>query len=694
MRSRLRVTLCSRLSRNWATLLSRPLVACEAFALTLAFAFELFLVVRLALFFERDFAFDLLAAFGAAFLALAFAFDFVGFLAFDDFDFLLLAFFSAIWGDLRIGGRWVEVDPTISIPQGVWPGGKETCLHRCMVGEPQRPPVERQLPLLGGPGPRRIQHLEAANEDVVDRGGAGRRPAHPELVAQSFEDARLLGRAEVEIAAEEEWRAARPLERRPRRLGHVLGRQIRPVVGRVQVGDADARGGADEAHRSPLRLAFVDRDLAPLGDAAELAGDPDQDQVRAALAGGHEVGVLPRQQPAQGAEPVARGEGPVPLRPAGAGQRLGKARRHLLQHRHVPLGLGEHRRERHCEVAIDLDVGLVALGEAQQPRAPGAQLRVGRMVAPVEEIPAQCGQLHARSISSLKRDFLTGEELGAFELSKLLDRAAELKAGRRDGVGADSLAGRSIALVFERPSTRTRISFDVGVAELSAHPVVLRGDEMQLSRGESPTDTARVLSRYVDAIVIRSGSHDVVAALAEAAEVPVINGLTPLHHPCQALADLLTMRERFGDLQGLRLAYVGDGNNVARSLAILGRTAGVEVVVASPEGYRIEEGIAELVDEPIAAVAGADAVYTDVWVSMGDEEQADRRRADLAPYQLNDQLLASASERAVALHCLPAHPGEEITEEVLYGERSAVWDQAENRSEERRVGKECRSRWS
>ena len=180
-------------------------------------------------------------------------------------------------------------------------------------------------------------------------------------------------------------------------------------------------------------------------------------------------------------------------------------------------------------------------------------------------------------------NFLTGEELGAFELGKLLERAAELKAGRGERVGADSLTGRSIALVFERPSTRTRISFDVGVAELGAHTVVLRGDEMQLSRGESVVDTARVLSRYVDAIVIRSGSHEVVSTLAEAAEVPVVNGLTPLHHPCQALADLLTMRERFGDLQGLRLAYVGDGNNVARSLAILGELARVEVIVAAPE---------------------------------------------------------------------------------------------------------------
>jgi ornithine carbamoyltransferase len=282
--------------------------------------------------------------------------------------------------------------------------------------------------------------------------------------------------------------------------------------------------------------------------------------------------------------------------------------------------------------------------------------------------------------ASLKRDFLTGEELGAFELGKLLDRAAELKAGRAQRLGVDALAGRSIALVFEKPSTRTRISFEVGVAELGAHPVVLRGDEMQLSRGESPADTARVLSRYVDAIVIRSGSHETVAALAEAAEVPVINGLTPLHHPCQAIADLLTMRERFGDLQGLRLAYVGDGNNVARSLAILGELAGVEVVVAAPEGYQLEEGHeVKLTGDPRAAADEADALYTDVWVSMGDETEAQKRRADLAPFQLDADLLAAASERAIVLHCLPAHPGEEISADVLYGDHSAVWDQAENR---------------
>ena len=279
-----------------------------------------------------------------------------------------------------------------------------------------------------------------------------------------------------------------------------------------------------------------------------------------------------------------------------------------------------------------------------------------------------------------KQDFIVGDELGAFELGRLLDRALELKAGRGERLGADSLAGRSVALVFQRPSTRTRVSFEVGVAELGATPVVLRGDEMQLSRGESPGDTARVLSRYVDAIVIRSGSHEEVAELAAAAEVPVVNALTPLHHPCQALADLITLRERFGDLDGLRLAYVGDGNNVARSLAIVGELAGVEVVVAAPAGYQLEEGTgAKLTADPRAAADNADALYTDVWVSMGDEETATRRRADLAPFRLDADLLAAAKDTAIVMHCLPAHPGEEITADVLYSDSSAVWDEAENR---------------
>jgi ornithine carbamoyltransferase len=275
--------------------------------------------------------------------------------------------------------------------------------------------------------------------------------------------------------------------------------------------------------------------------------------------------------------------------------------------------------------------------------------------------------------------FLTGEELDRDELLALLERAEELKAGRDRGEARESLAGRSVALIFEKPSTRTRISFEVGMSELGATPIVLRADELQLTRGESISDTARILAGYLHGIVIRSGSDERVRELAAASTVPVVNGLTPQHHPCQALADLLTLKERFGELEGLRLAYVGDGNNVSRSLAILGGIAGVEVLIASPPGYRIEEGLAELTDEPRAAVAGADAVYTDVWVSMGDEEEADRRRSDLAPYQLNEELLAAASDRAIALHCLPAHPGEEISAAVLYGERSAVWDQAENR---------------
>ena len=283
-------------------------------------------------------------------------------------------------------------------------------------------------------------------------------------------------------------------------------------------------------------------------------------------------------------------------------------------------------------------------------------------------------------LNGAPRHFLTGEELGAHELEQVLDRARELKSDRRNGAGTGALAGRTVALLFERPSTRTRVSFQVAVTELGAHPLALRADELQLGRGESIADTARVLSRYLHAIVIRSAAHETVAELAAGSELPVINALTPLHHPCQGLADLMTLRERFGSLDGVKLAYVGDGNNVARSLAILGRAAGVEVRVASPPGYELEDGFAALVtSDPREAADGADALYADVWVSMGDEAEAENRREALAPYQINDELLALASERAVVLHCLPAHPGEEITKSLLYGPRSAVWDQAENR---------------
>jgi ornithine carbamoyltransferase len=225
------------------------------------------------------------------------------------------------------------------------------------------------------------------------------------------------------------------------------------------------------------------------------------------------------------------------------------------------------------------------------------------------------------------------------------------------------------------------VTFETGVYELGGHALVLRPEEMQLSRGESVRDTALVLSRHVAVIGIRTGPDELVRELAHHASVPVVNMLTAMHHPCQAIADLLTLRETFGRLQGLKLAYVGDGNNVARSLAILGAKAGVEVRVAAPAGYQLEPVAgAVLSDDPRAAASGADALYADVWVSMNDSQQeADARRAALAPYRLDEDLMALAAPGAIALHCLPAHPGEEITEGVLYGERQRIWDQAENR---------------
>ncbi len=278
----------------------------------------------------------------------------------------------------------------------------------------------------------------------------------------------------------------------------------------------------------------------------------------------------------------------------------------------------------------------------------------------------------------MARSFLTGAELTADELHGLLDRALALKA---DPLGSRALSGRTVALLFEKPSTRTRLSFEVGVVELGGHPLILRPGEMQLSRGESVKDTARILSRQVQAVGVRTGPDALLEELAAEGTIPVVNMLTAGHHPCQALADLLTLKERFGDVRGLKLAYVGDGNNVARSLAILGALAGVTVAVAAPAGYQLEPVAgAQLTDDPHEAVAGAHAVYADVWVSMGDEETAAARRAALAPYCLDDALLDAAADGAIALHCLPAHPGEEITAEVLYGPRGEwIWTQAENR---------------
>jgi ornithine carbamoyltransferase len=286
--------------------------------------------------------------------------------------------------------------------------------------------------------------------------------------------------------------------------------------------------------------------------------------------------------------------------------------------------------------------------------------------------------MHATYTQGLPRHFITGAELSADELNALIERALELKAAPHS---SDVLRKRSVALIFQKPSTRTRVSFEAGIAELGGHPMVLRTDDLQLTRGESVRDTAYVLSRHVAAIGIRTGEDRLVEELAEHATVPVINMLSPSHHPCQALADLLTLRETFGRLDGLTLAYVGDGNNVARSLIVVGSRAGLEVRVAAPDGYQLEpDGAGVLTDDPVGAGAGADAIYTDVWVSMSDdpESAAERRRA-LAPYQLDDSLLDRAAPTAVALHCLPAHPGEEITEQVLYGGRQRIWDQAENR---------------
>ena len=278
----------------------------------------------------------------------------------------------------------------------------------------------------------------------------------------------------------------------------------------------------------------------------------------------------------------------------------------------------------------------------------------------------------------MARHFLTGRELSRAELDSLLDRALELRTAPR---GSDALSRRAVALIFGNPSTRTRVSMEAGVIELGGYPMVLRSEDLQLSRGESVRDTAYVLSRHVAAIGIRTKEDALVEELAEHATVPVVNLLTERHHPCQALADLMTLRQEFGRTEGLTLAYVGDGNNVARSLAVLGELAGVQVRIASPPGYELEPiAGAALVEDPREAAQGADVLYTDVWVSMNDPaEQAAERRRSLGPYRLDEELLELASPQAIVLHCLPAHVGEEITEGLLYGERQRIWRQAENR---------------
>ena len=287
----------------------------------------------------------------------------------------------------------------------------------------------------------------------------------------------------------------------------------------------------------------------------------------------------------------------------------------------------------------------------------------------------------------MPRHFLCDDDLSADEQSAVLDLAAELKQRRWDG--PRPLAGRSVALLFEKPSTRTRLSFEVGVRELGGSPVVLDATSTQLGRGETVEDTARVLSRYVSAVVVRTFGQDRLAALAAASDVPVVNALTDAYHPCQVLADLQTVRERKGRTQGLSLAYLGDGaNNMAASLLLGGALAGLSLRVGAPEGYRPDPQVVEraraagadvlVTGDPHAAADGADVLCTDVWVSMGQSD-AERRRADLAPYALDETAVAAAADDVVVLHCLPAHRDEEVAASVLDGPRSAVWDEAENR---------------
>jgi len=279
------------------------------------------------------------------------------------------------------------------------------------------------------------------------------------------------------------------------------------------------------------------------------------------------------------------------------------------------------------------------------------------------------------------------------ELEAALDLADELKQERARRKELRVLPGRTLALIFRKPSTRTRVSSEVAIAELGGMALYVPAADLQLSRGESPRDTALVLSRMVSAILIRTFAQQEVEEWAEHASVPVINGLTDRAHPLQALADAMTMRERFGRLEGLRLAYLGDGNNVCHSLLRIAGRLGLHMVVATPPGYEpapdvvaaargdaaVTGASVELVDDPREAARGADVLYTDVWISMGQEEERERRLAELAAYRLDEELLGLAAEDAVAMHCLPAHVGEEITAGVLYGPRSLAWEQAENR---------------
>jgi ornithine carbamoyltransferase len=287
------------------------------------------------------------------------------------------------------------------------------------------------------------------------------------------------------------------------------------------------------------------------------------------------------------------------------------------------------------------------------------------------------------------RHFTKVTDWSGEELLAVLDLADDLKERQRRREGHHLLPGRALGMIFQKPSTRTRVSFEVGIAQLGGYGLYLAASDLQLGRGETLRDTATVLSRYLDGLMIRTFAQDDVEELARHATIPVINGLTDKSHPCQALADVMTIRERIGRLEGVRVAYLGDGNNVCNSLMVAAAKLGMSFVAATPEGYepnanavdiaREAGGEPELVHDPQEAARGADVLYTDVWTSMGQEEERDRRLRDLAGFGIDDRLVDLAGKEAIVLHCLPAHYGEEITEDVLYGPQSAVWDQAENR---------------
>jgi ornithine carbamoyltransferase len=291
------------------------------------------------------------------------------------------------------------------------------------------------------------------------------------------------------------------------------------------------------------------------------------------------------------------------------------------------------------------------------------------------------------------RDFTRIGSWSSDELKAVLDVADTLKAAQQAREPHELLPGRTLGMIFQKPSTRTRVSFEVGIAQLGGRGLYLAANDLQLGRGETIRDTGTVLSRYLDAIMIRTFAQEDLEQLAEVADIPVINGLTDYAHPCQALADLMTIREKLGRLSGTRLAYLGDGNNVCVSLMVGAARFGMRFVAATPPGYEPDGtavtaarraavqmgGTVELVSDPREAARDADAVYTDVWTSMGQEEEAEKRRSDLGDYRIDSDLLQLAADDAIVLHCLPAHYGEEITEDVLYGPQSAVWDQAENR---------------